>query len=98
MGRMGKTCGAVIGAFMVIGIKYGRTAVQDAQSHESTNKLVNEFVKEFKSRDGSIVCPELLGCNLSTPEGQKAFKEKNLRATLCSRLVWDAAEIVEQLL
>jgi C_GCAxxG_C_C family probable redox protein len=98
MGRMGETCGAVTGAFMVIGLKYGRTAVQDTQSHENTNRLVKEFVDEFKSRNGSIVCRELLGCDLSTREGQKAFMEKNLRTTLCPRLVRDAAEILEQLL
>ena len=98
MGRMGETCGAVTGAFMVIGLKYGRTAVQGAKSHENTNKLVREFVDDFKSRNGSIVCRELLGCDLSTREGQKAFMEKDIRTTFCSRLVRDAAGIVEQLL
>src|SRR4030066_960128 len=61
MGRMGETCGAVTGAFMVIGLKYGRTAVQDPQSHEKTTRLVKEFVDRFKAIHGSIVCRELLG-------------------------------------
>jgi len=98
MGRMGETCGAVTGAFMVIGLKYGRTAVQDTQSHEKTNRLVKEFVDRFKSLNGSIVCRELLGCDLSTPDGLKTFVEKKLRDTLCPKFVRDAAEIVEQLL
>ena len=98
MGRMGEICGAVTGAFMVIGLKYGRTQVKDTQSHEKTNKLVNEFVSKFKSLNGSIVCRELLGCDLSTSDGLKIFVEKNLRITLCPKFVRDAAEIVEQLL
>lgn len=98
MGRMGEICGAVTGAFMVIGLKYGRTAVRDAKSHEKTNRLVKEFVDRFKSRNGSIVCRELLGCDLSTPDGQKTFVDKKLRGTLCTNFVRDAAEIVEQLL
>jgi len=98
MGRMGETCGAVTGAFMVIGLKYGRTAVQDTQSHEKTNRLVKEFVDRFKTVNGSIVCRELLGCDLSTPDGVKTFVDKKLRDTLCTKLVRDAAEIVEQLL
>jgi len=98
MGRMGETCGAVTGAFMVIGLKYGRTAVQDTQLHEKTNRLVKEFVDRFKSLNGSIVCRELLGCDLSTPDGLKTFVEKKLRDTLCPKFVRDAAEIVEQLL
>ncbi|MCJ7515374.1 MAG: C-GCAxxG-C-C family protein [Dehalococcoidia bacterium] len=98
MGRMGEICGAVTGAFMVIGLKYGRVSVQDAKSHEKTNRLVREFVDKFKSVNGSIVCRELLGCDLSTPEGSKAFVDKKLRDTLCVKFVHDAAEIVEQLL
>jgi C_GCAxxG_C_C family probable redox protein len=98
MGRMGEICGAVTGAFMVIGLKYGRTVVQDVKSHEKTNRLVREFVDKFRSRNGSIVCRELLGCDLSTPDGSKAFVDGKLRDTLCAKFVRDAAEIVEQLL
>src|SRR4030042_724869 len=67
MGRMGETCGAVTGAFMVIGLKYSRTTVQDTQSHEKTNRLVKEFVGRFKAISGSIVCRGLVGRDLNTP-------------------------------
>jgi C_GCAxxG_C_C family probable redox protein len=95
---MGETCGAATGVFMVIGLKYGRLVVTDTKSHEKTNRLVREFVGRFKSLNGSIVCRELLGCDLSTPEGQKTFVDKKLRDTLCTKFVRDAAEIVQQLL
>ena len=98
MGRMGETCGAVTGAFMVIGLKYGRTAVEDRGSHEKTTRLVREFVDQFKAVNGSIVCRELLGCDLSTPDGLKTFVDKKLRDSLCAKLVRDAAEILKQLL
>ena len=83
---------------MVLGLKYGRTSIQDAKSHESITRLVKDFVDKFKSVNGSIVCRELLGCDLSTPDGLKTFVDKKLRDTLCTKLVRDAAEIVEQLL
>ena len=98
MGHMGETCGAVTGAFMVIGLRYGRTIAGDRQSQDKTDSLVNEFVNRFKSRNTSIVCKELLGCDLSTPEGTNMAKEKNLRDTLCTGFVRDAAEIIEQIL
>ncbi len=98
MGRMGDICGAVTGAFMVIGLKYGRTEVKDVESHEKTNRLVQEFVRRFKAVNESIVCRELLGCDLSTKEGQKIFVENKLRDNLCNKFVSDAAEIVGQLL
>ncbi|MCX6000010.1 MAG: C-GCAxxG-C-C family protein, partial [Chloroflexi bacterium] len=69
MGRMAETCGAVTGAFMVIGLKYGKTRADDNQTREKAYRLVREFTDQFKSRHRSIVCRELLGCDISTPEG-----------------------------
>lgn len=98
IGRMGETCGAVTGAFMVIGLKHGRIAVEDAQAHEKTYGLVNEFVHRFKSRNRSVVCRELLSCDISTPEGLQNARQQNLFATICPGYVRDAAEIIEEIL
>jgi len=98
MARMGETCGAVTGAFMVIGLRHGRTIVEDAQSHEKTYSLVNEFVRRFQSRNESIMCRELLGCDISTPEKLNNAREKQLFTTICPKYVRDAAEIIEQIL
>jgi C_GCAxxG_C_C family probable redox protein len=98
MARMGKTCGAVTGAFMVIGLQHGKTRADDEQSKEKAYSLAQEFVAEFESRNGSIVCNELLDCDISDPEQRKAVKEAGLFTTRCPRFVRDAAEIVEQIL
>ena len=98
MGCLGETCGAVTGAFMVIGLKHGKTRAEDEQAKERAYRLVQEFTHEFKSRNESIVCRELLGCDISTPEGMSAARQKGLFAVLCPKLVRDAAEILDQLL
>ncbi|MCX5867616.1 MAG: C-GCAxxG-C-C family protein [Proteobacteria bacterium] len=98
MARMGETCGAVTGALMVIGLKHGKFRVEDEEARERTYKLVGEFVKRFKAANGSTVCKELLGFNLSVPEEARAAKEKGLFKTICPRLVRDAAEILEEML
>ena len=36
MGRLGRTCGAVSGAFMVIGLKYGMGLNNDTEAKEKT--------------------------------------------------------------
>ena len=94
MARMGETCGAVTGAFMVIGLKYA----EGKESKEKLYGLVNKFVEKFKSKNGSILCKELLGYNIGAPEGMKTVKEKGLISTLCPKLVKDAAEILEEIL
>ncbi len=98
MARMGETCGAVTGTFMVIGLKNGGASIEDAQAHETTYGLINEFVRRFRSRNRSIICRELLGCDISTPGGLKSARQQNLFTTICPRYVRDAAEIIEEIL
>jgi C_GCAxxG_C_C family probable redox protein len=94
MGHMGETCGAVTGAFMVIGLKHGRIRAEDEETRDKAYELVAEFVDKFRSRNGSIVCRELLGCDINTPEGLALAREKNV----CPGFVRDAAEIIEEIL
>jgi C_GCAxxG_C_C family probable redox protein len=98
MARMGETCGVVTGSMMTIGLKYGKTKASDDEAKERTYHLVIEFVNKFKARHGSIVCRELLDCNMSTPEGLQEFKNRQLIETHCVGLVKDAAEILEEIL
>lgn len=96
--RMGAQCGAVTGALMVLGLKYGKAKAGDEGARERTYELAREFVTRFESRHGSIVCRELLGYDLSNPEERAAAKEKGLFDTLCLQLVRDAAEMVGEML
>jgi C_GCAxxG_C_C family probable redox protein len=98
MARMGATCGAVTGAFMAIGLRHGKTEPEDNDAKERCYALVSQFTETFKAHNGSIVCRELLGCDVSTPEGYAQAKEQGLFDTVCPRLVRGAVEIVEQLL
>ncbi|MHC4630378.1 MAG: C-GCAxxG-C-C family protein [Planctomycetota bacterium] len=95
--RMAETCGAVTGAFMVIGLKYGPADAEDKNAKEKTYELVREFAEKFNSRNGSVICKELLGCDISTREGAKIAKENNLCSSLCPKMIRDAAEIIEEM-
>ena len=98
MGDRGEICGAVTGALMVIGLKYGKIEANDKEAREKTYELVREFVNEFRSCHGSLVCKELLGYDLSDPQEKEAARKKGLFDTLCSQLVRDATEILEKIL
>lgn len=99
MGRLGATCGAVTGAFMVLGLKYGKYQEGSEEPKEKTYALVYEFAKRFEARNGTIVCRELLsGCDLRTPDGVKMFKENGFNSSRCTKYVRDAAEILEEMM
>ena len=96
--KTGNMCGAVSGAIMVIGLKYGKSDVGDEAATEKTRALVREFIGEFSKKNGSINCTELLGFDLSDPEGFEEARKSGLFMTKCPALVRDAAEILEKIL
>ncbi len=98
IGRLGKTCGAVSGAIMVIGLKYGNIKKEDKQTKEKTYELVREFINRFETLNSSIVCNELLDCDINTPEGLKDAIDKKVFKTICPNLVRSTSEILEQIL
>ncbi|MGA2171446.1 MAG: C-GCAxxG-C-C family protein [Sedimentisphaerales bacterium] len=96
--HLGQTCGAVTGAIMVIGLKYGKTKADDNKSKEKTFELVKRLADKFRARYGSIECKALLGCDITTPEGLKEARDKKLFTTICAEYVGTAAEILDEIL
>lgn len=61
MGRLREVCGALTGAFMVLGMLEGDYEPRDNKSKAEHYKNVQELAEEFRSQNGSIICRELLG-------------------------------------
>ena len=93
MGQEQEVCGAVSGAIMALGLKYGGTA----ENVPVTYGKVRELMKQFKEERGSIYCRKLLGCNLKTEEGKEYRKKHNLRETVCCECVKTATGLAESL-
>jgi len=83
---------------MVIGLKHGKARPDDEAAKEKTYQLVRGFVSRFRERHGSITCRELINADISTPEGLQAARDRQLFATVCSALVKDTVETLEELL
>ena len=98
MGRLGKTCGAVTSAIVVISLMYGSSTIEDIQAKNKTYRLVKRFIKRFKAVNGSIICNELLDCDFTTSEGFKKAIDNNVFKTICPNFVRSSSEILEQLL
>jgi C_GCAxxG_C_C family probable redox protein len=96
--RMGEACGAVTGAFMVLGLAYGTNECRTKEGRRSTYAAVDDFAERFLRRNQSLLCRELLGCDINTDEGLAFAQAHDLFAKRCVRLVRDAAEILEVVL
>jgi C_GCAxxG_C_C family probable redox protein len=98
MAHLGEACGAVTGAFLLLGLQYGRTRADDLAARDKTYEAMRQFAEAFKARHGSISCSGLLGLDLGTAEGMRQARDNSLFQTRCIRFVEQAAELVECLL
>ena len=98
MGRMQETCGAVTGAFMVLGI-YNSAKYQDNLAlKNATYPMIREFDTKFKSIHQTTNCRALLQCDLSSEQGHTFAVENKLFEKICEKCIADAVGIVEELI
>ena len=90
VGRMREVCGAVTGATLALGMKYG-------PDKAAVYPHVQELCARFKAECGSIVCRELLDGSGATQGGApEARTEAYYRKRPCAEMVRLAAELVAQ--
>jgi C_GCAxxG_C_C family probable redox protein len=95
--RLGQMCGAVSAGIMVIGLAYGNTTPEDKAAKEKTFQLTQEFVNQFKLRNGALSCTDLLGYDLAIPEQRQAATDQNLFKCQCPDYVQSSIEIIHEL-
>ncbi len=95
---VGGECGAVSGAYLVIGLKYGFAHPGDPERFQKVMGKVKTFVQAFQALHGKINCPELIGLDLFSAEGYKQFVEKNIKADFCKGYVANTINILERIL
>lgn len=93
--RNAEMCGAVSGALMVLGLRYGHFESENNEQKQRAYAIAVEFTKRFKERNGSIVCRDLLGYDLTKTEDSACIKEKNLFRTVCPEMIRSAVEVLE---
>ncbi len=99
MGRKEEVCGAVSGGIMVLGTRYGRGEKDDRTATEVTYAKTRELMSQFEKKHGTFICRKLInGCELTTEEGQRQFKENDLLNKRCKVCVQSVVEILENIM
>ncbi|MCD4696966.1 MAG: C-GCAxxG-C-C family protein [Bacteroidales bacterium] len=94
-GRTNNMCGAVTGAIIAINLNYGRNT--NEEDKDLNYRKVQEFIKIFQLKSGSVQCTELTGCDLSSEEGRQQFKDLNIHPK-CKEFVGEATKTVLEIL
>jgi C_GCAxxG_C_C family probable redox protein len=99
MGRQQYTCGAVTGALMVLGLKYGKALNDPEEKKQHTYAKTRELFVEFIKLNGSANCRELLeGLDMTDPGDHKKIIDRKLFDIKCEKCVADAVRIVERMM
>ncbi len=95
IGRMRQTCGAACGLFMLAGLETGCIDGKDREGKEANYKVVQALAEEFKKRNGSLICAELLGLSKAapTPATPEARTAEYYKKRPCVKMVEEAARI-----
>ena len=96
MSRTAGLCGALVGGIMALGILYGRKSSED--SHKKVYTLSERLVRDFEEHLGSRNCSDILGCDISTREGEVVFEARKLAKTVCLEATVKAADLVMRVL
>lgn len=96
MGRLGKTCGAVSAAVIVLGLASDRE--DEAEAKTVAYSRVIEFFEQFEALHGATDCRSLLGTDISSDEERQKARDNGLFKQLCPVFVKDTAAILERLL
>lgn len=96
--RKGEMCGAVSGALMVLGLKYGHSYAENSEEKGKAYRIAEDFMDRFISEKGTVVCRELLGYDVSVKEDMEKIRELDLFKSVCPEMIRCATVIVEQMM
>jgi C_GCAxxG_C_C family probable redox protein len=97
MARSGQMCGAVTGALMVIGLKFGAANSWNKVQKAKVQSKAAQFIKKFNKIHGDTDCRRLIGLDLGTEVGRKEARKKKIFETVCVNFVRDAAAILDKM-
>lgn len=93
------TCGAVTGAAMVLGLKFGKGLNDSDEKKQLTYDKTLKLFDEFTQLNGSTDCRKLLNnLDMRDEKEHAEIEAQNLFHTHCRRYVADAVKITEQII
>lgn len=98
IGHLGEVCGAVSGAFMVLGLIYGQSEAHESEKKALTYQKVKEFTKRFEEINGTINCTQLLNYDLGDEAQLNAARQAGVFKTKCPKYIMDAVRILEEMI
>jgi len=79
---------------MVIGMREGRGNDEEKARKNKCYEEIVDFESRFVEKEGTLLCRELLGCNIAVPEEYQEAARTNLFLKICPRMITVAIEVL----
>ncbi len=97
--RRGDICGCITASLLVVGMALGFYDAQNRELEVYGNQKTEEFIRRFTERmDGKVTCRDILGKDISNPEGMAAIRKEGLIMRKCPGAINSSIEILEDML
>lgn len=98
-GKLREVCGAVSGMTALAGMLKGYHDPNERQGKIELYQLTQKMANEFKERQGTIICREMLNLKPGEDLPEPAVRtEEYYQSRPCVKAVRDAADIIEEYL
>jgi len=93
----GSVCGAILGAYAVIGLKYGNEKPDFSMKGLALVKK-EQFMMEFRKKYNGITCPELMGLDIRKSEDNMKAFQGGIYEDHCPKMCLEIVNILERIL
>jgi C_GCAxxG_C_C family probable redox protein len=84
--RTGNVCGALSGAIMGVGLRYGRDA-PTTEPYRRPYWYSRGLAEAFEEAYGSVTCLGVLGLDIDDPDDYRRYTEEDMWATKCREII-----------
>jgi C_GCAxxG_C_C family probable redox protein len=96
MGGFGRTCGALTGAMMVVGLKYGTTNPADLEAKKLSREKTRNLIETFEKAHETSICNELVGFDRSNLSGADLMEKLPFFHNTCPKFLETVVAYLEE--
>jgi C_GCAxxG_C_C family probable redox protein len=91
-------CGAVTGAYLVLGLEYGSSDVENKETFRDIIAKNRSISNKFREKNESTYCSKLTGVDVFSEEGSEIFTNENIKEEKCSLFVSECVQLLEEII
>jgi len=96
LGGYGNICGALTGAMMVVGLKYGATGGNDLDAKRFSNEKTRQLIEDFNKKHGSCNCNDLIGFDRSNLSAAELMEKNPIFHSACPKFLETVIVFLEE--